>query len=216
MNPTPAPERNQVAAIIGPISAALAISALVWLGVYFICPPVPGMETPSARIIFALNCSCVALMLCLLTGVEAVAHERLQTDAFNPLVGHESRRLKVNLRYLQNTLEQTVLFIPGLLALAVYCADGRAMRVVVAATVTWILSRFAFWIGYHRGSQYRIVGVAGMVQSLLVLLYVCARFGYDLAGTPGAAALLVAFGLIELYLVSVTGRSESADGQIKR
>jgi hypothetical protein len=29
----------------------------------------------------------------------------VKTDAFDPLEGQETRRLKVNLRYLQNTLE---------------------------------------------------------------------------------------------------------------
>ena len=59
------------------------------------------------------------------------------------------------------------------------------MRAVVATTVVWIVSRAAFWIGYHRGPQYRSVGLTGMVQSMLVLLYDCGRFGYDVAGHRG-------------------------------
>jgi uncharacterized metal-binding protein len=88
--------------------------------------------------------------------------------------------------------------------LAAYCTDGSAMRAVVATTVTWILSRFAFWIGYHRGAKHRGAGMTGMVQNLLVLLYVSARFGYDLAGAPGAAAPLVVVALIEVFLVKAT------------
>ncbi|MGI9024163.1 MAG: hypothetical protein ACR2GP_00990 [Burkholderiaceae bacterium] len=68
-----------------------------------------------------------------------------------------------------------------------------------------------FWIGYHRGAQYRGAGLVGMVQSMLVLLYVCARFGYDTAGIAGAAALLVLFGVMEACLVYMS-RASSRDG----
>jgi hypothetical protein len=47
-----------------------------------------------------------------------------------------------------------------------------------------------------------------MVQSILILLYVSARFGYDLAGAAGAAAPLIFYGAIEIYLVNVTCRPE--------
>jgi hypothetical protein len=54
--------------------------------------------------------------------------------------------MRINLRYLQNTLEQLVLFMPGVLGLAVYCSDGGSMRAVAATTVVWIAARIAFWI----------------------------------------------------------------------
>ena len=43
--------------------------------------------------------------------------------------------MTINLRYLQNTLEQLMLFIPGLLGLAVYCSSGRSMRAIVATSL---------------------------------------------------------------------------------
>lgn len=43
----------------------------------------------------------------------AVTHERLLTSPFDPLRGAVPHRLKVNLRYLQNTLEQLVLPAAG-------------------------------------------------------------------------------------------------------
>jgi hypothetical protein len=43
-----------------------------------------------------------------------------------------------------------------------------------------------------------------MVQSMIVLLYVCARFGFDMAGPLGAITPLVLFGCIEAYLVYAT------------
>jgi hypothetical protein len=162
------------------------------------------MADDAARLGFAIKCCCVAVLLCLLAGIEAVSHERLQTDAFDPLGGHESPRMKINLRYLQNTLEQAILFVVGLLGLAIYCPDGNAMRAVVATTAVWILSRYAFWLGYHQGPLWRVIGLVGMPQSMLVLLYVSSRFGYELGGVAGALVPVAIFGFIEIVLVMKT------------
>ena len=186
------------------MAAAAVVSVALWFGLYFLSPVLPEMADPVARLGFAIKCCCVAILLCFLTGIEAVSHERLQSEAFDPLTGHESFGMRINLRYLQNTLEQLVLFAPGLLALAIYCDDGRSMRAVVATTGVWILSRAAFWIGYHQGSLYRVVGLTGMIQSMIVLFYVCGRFGYEFAGLLGAIAPVTIFAVIEIVLVVKT------------
>jgi hypothetical protein len=186
--------------IAGPITLA------VWLALYSLLPPIPGMADAASRAIFALKCCCIAVLLCFLTGIEAVAHERLNTPAINPLLGRESARMKVNLHYLQNTLEQLLVFMPGLIALACYCADGHAMRAVVATTIVWMLSRAVFWVGYHRAPRFRAAGLTGMVQSLLVLVYVCGHFGYEIAGPIGASVPIVIFAGVEAYLVYMSTR----------
>jgi hypothetical protein len=43
-----------------------------------------------------------------------------------------------------------------------------------------------------------------MLQSMIVMLYGCGRFGYQTAGVVGAAIPVLAFGVIEVYLVRVT------------
>src|SRR6202046_2849148 len=210
------------------IAAAFPVAVILWIAVYYLLPPIDGMDNTLARLVFALKCCCIAILFCFLTGIEAVAHERLRSAAIDPLSGYETPRMRVNLRYLQNTLEQLVLFVPGLFALAVYCSDGHAMRAIVATTMVWIVSRAAFWIGYqygplHRGLvpglfalavycsdghamraivattmvwivsraafwigyQYgplhRAIGAPGMMQSMLILLYICAMFGFGTA-----------------------------------
>jgi hypothetical protein len=190
--------------IIMVILAAFPVSAALWLCVYYLLPPPPGMTDPPARMTVALGCCCFAILFCFVTGVEGVAHERLHSAGIDPLSGYETRRMTINLRYLQHTLEQLVVFVPGLFGLAYYASDGRSIRAVVAVTAVWIASRAAFWIGYHRGSQYRAAGAPGMMQSMLVLLYVCCRFGCDMAGLPGAIAPVVLFVGIEAYLFAAT------------
>jgi len=162
------------------------------------------MDDLGSRMLFTLKCWSLAVLFCLVTGVEAVAHERLSSPAFDPLSGFETRRLRVNQRYLQNTLEQTLVFAAAIFGLAAYCPDGSAMRSVLATSVVWILARFAFWAGYHRSAAMRGFGAPGMALSMIVLLYVAGRIGYEVAGPIGAAAPIVAFLAIEAYLFRAT------------
>ncbi|HWU77626.1 MAG TPA: MAPEG family protein [Rhodanobacter sp.] len=164
------------------------------------------METVSTRMLFALKCFCFAVLFCLVMGVEAVAHERLVSPAFDPLVGFETKRLRVNQRYLQNTLEQIVVFGAALFGLAAYSSDGSAMRAVLATAIVWICTRFAFWVGYHHSAAMRGLGAPGMMLSMLVLLYVTSRAGFDVAGSFGVAAVIVLFVAIEAFLFRATRR----------
>jgi uncharacterized MAPEG superfamily protein len=164
--------RRQRATGMAAIAAASVVAAALWVGIRMWAPPVPGMEAVGARMLFALKCCCLATLFCLVTGIEAVAHERLVSAAFDPLAGHETKRLRVNLRYLQNTLEQLVVFAAGLFGLAAYSPSGEAMRAVEATAVTWVLARWAFWIGYHRSAALRGLGAPSIMIGLLVLLYV--------------------------------------------
>lgn len=85
------------------------------------------------------------------------------------------------------------------------------MRAVLATTVVWILARFAFWIGYHRSAAMRGLGAPGMALSLIILLYIAGRIGYEVGGLVGAAVPIVGFLAIEAYLFRVTRPLPSAD-----
>ena len=182
------------------IAGAMIPSAALWYWLRFNAPILEGMDEPAARLAFALKCAALAVLFTLVLGIEAVAHERLVSPAFDPLAGHETRRLRVNQRYLQNTLEQTVVFLVGLLGLAVYLDDGNQMRAVLATAVVWTLSRWAFWAGYHLSSTWRCLGAPSMLLGQLVLGYVGLRVGFDVAGEAGAAAVLIAFLAFEALL----------------
>src|SRR5580692_1728173 len=88
------------------IAAAMPVALLLWLAIAYLVPPLAGMDSLGGRMLFTLKCCCLAVLFCFVTGVEAVAHERLSSPAFDPLVGYETRRMTINLRYLQHTLEQ--------------------------------------------------------------------------------------------------------------
>lgn len=185
---------------IAAIAISGAVSIALWFALMRFLPPLNGMEDVGARMLVALKCVVVATLFALVAGVEAVAHERLQSAAFDPLAGHQTKRLQVNLRYLQNTLEQIVIFAVALFGLAAYMTSGEAMRAVPAVTVIWVVNRYAFWIGYHRSAAMRGLGAPSMAVSLVVLLYVAARIGGDIAGSAGTIAVLALFGAVEAVL----------------
>jgi hypothetical protein len=185
---------------MGAIAASMAVSLVAWVALWQLLSPLGGMDDLGARMLAALKCVAVATLFCFVAGIEAVAHERLQSNAFDPLQGHQTERLKVNLRYLQNTLEQLIVFAVGLFGLAAYLDSGSAMRIVVASTIVWILNRFAFWIGYHRSAAMRGLGAPSMVIGLLMLLYFVARIGGDIAGTVGTVIAIALFLALEALL----------------
>ena len=185
---------------IAAIAVSSAVSIVLWFALMRLLPPLTGMDDAGARMLVALKCVVVATLFALVAGVEAVAHERLQSDAFDPLAGRQTKRLQVNLRYLQNTLEQTLIFAVALFGLAAYMTSGEAMRAVPAVTVIWVVNRYAFWIGYHRSAAMRGLGAPSMALSLIVLLYVVALIGADVAGTAGTVALLGLFIAVEAVL----------------
>jgi uncharacterized MAPEG superfamily protein len=203
--------RRQRKSGIAAIGIAALFAVALWFGVDRGLSPLSGMDSLAARMLLTLKCCCVAVLFCLVTGVEAVAHERLTSPAFDPLANYETRRLRVNQRYLQNTVEQIIVFIVALFGLAVYCADGAAMRAVVATTVVWIVARAAFWLGYHRSAALRGLGAPGMALSMIVLLYVASRFGAEIAGKAGSIAPFVTFVLIEGVLFWGTRSTTPAD-----
>ena len=194
---TPQQRRTTLSGIA--VSAALFL--LLWYALFELLPPPPARD-PS---VIAIACCAVAALLALVPGVEAIAHERLFTAAIDPLAGVETQRMRVNFRYLSNTLEQFVIFAAGLLALAAYAPP----RILIIVTVVWVVARWAFWIGYHKSPLLRGWGAPGMLQSMIVLLYVAYRFGTGFYGQEVGIALLAIFAAIEAILFwAVTRRPQ--------
>jgi uncharacterized MAPEG superfamily protein len=194
------------------IGLSIPVFSALWVAIDRLMPPILAMENVVPRLVFALKCWCVAVLFTLVMGIEAVAHERLVSPAFDPLAGFETRRLKVNQRYLQNTLEQAIAFAAALFGLATYCPTGAAMRAVVATTVVWVLARYAFWIGYHRSAAMRGLGAPGMALSSIVLVYVAARVADEVAGRLGVVVMMAAFGGIEAFLFWSASRRQRDPG----
>lgn len=190
------PARQRVTVLIAMIVSTAWAGAL-WWGVPATMPPVA--LDPALLVFGAIG---AATLFALVPGIEAIAHERLVTPAIDPLAGADSPRLEVNRRYVQNTLEQLLVFAAGLPLLARY-ADPRAL---VAATLVWIVGRWIFWIGYHVAPRFRAFGLVGMVQSILVLLWGVAHLAGEWLGGIGAMAVVGLFVLLELIVTAAALR----------
>ncbi|PIW25706.1 MAG: hypothetical protein COW30_18725 [Rhodospirillales bacterium CG15_BIG_FIL_POST_REV_8_21_14_020_66_15] len=167
------PDQKQTLRLSALGGAGLALvlwGLLVWLDGY------PGpLPDPGERIALVLKL-CVLPAGFLLVVVHAVALARLLTGAVDPLTDAPPEWRKVDMRVLANTVEQTVIFIPLLLAATMIVrADETAW--LVALPVAFVLARCAFWIGYRVSPMGRAPGMAaGFFINLGLLGFVVVRF----------------------------------------
>lgn len=111
----------------------------------------------------------------LLVVVHVVALTRLITGAIDPLTDDASAWRRVDMRVLGNTVEQTLIFMPLLLAAAMMVRADETPW-LIALPVAFVLARVAFWIGYRIGPMGRAPGMAaGFFINLGLLGFVVAR-----------------------------------------
>lgn len=155
------PERGRV--VLGIAAGILYTAGLFWLGGAVIeAGPVPA----EARVAHALPWL-MAPGLAVLFGVIMVGGARFVArapmDGGPPAPGTPA---DIDQRYLRNTTEQAVLFLPGFLALAVLLPDG-SLGLVPALAVSFALARLAFWAGYRRHPLDRAFGMAATILPTL-------------------------------------------------
>jgi hypothetical protein len=182
------------------MTAAVFSAVAIWEMAFRVPLSVPAFVTNGGEVV--ASSIALASVLTLLLMIESVAHERLVSDSFNPLAQGESRRLEINQRVLQNTLEQLPLFGVGVAMICWLYPLEEAFRAVLAATIVWVLSRWAFWIGYHIGPQHRIAGLVGSAQSMIVLLGTLALLGWRLGGYLVAMFVISVFSIGELVIIN--------------
>lgn len=112
--------------------------------------------------------------LVLLVMVFAVALARLASAAFDPLNDPESGFQRRAQRALTNSVEQTTIFVPALLAAAVL-ADPADVRFAGVMTALFCAGRILFWAGYVVNAYYR---APGMIMTLNINIAVVAYAVY--------------------------------------
>ena len=147
--------RDQKIVASGAASGVAAMVALVWLLSRFIPPPTI-VDTAADRIAYALRWAVPAALLFFFM-VVAVGNARFKSEAIDPTIGKESQRMIVDGRVVDNTLQQLVLFLVGMLALAVTLPVQR-LSIIAAVSITFVVMRLAFWIGYRIKPIYRAFG----------------------------------------------------------
>lgn len=154
---------------IGAFSGVVTMVASVFL-LYTFLPNPANQISLFDQIIWTIKFEIFAL-LPLLIGIITIGNERFLSDAIDPLLHKESRTMEVNARFVDNTLQQTVLFIPSLLAISTLITSDQ-MKIIPALVIVFIVARAVFWFGYHRNPLYRAPGMAATGYMIVgMLLY---------------------------------------------
>ena len=133
----------------------------------------PGLAGAGDRLALAAGLLVWPALL-LLVMVFAVALTRLASAAFDPLNDPESWFQRRAQRALTNTVEQTAIFAPALLAAAVL-ADPVDIRFAGIMTALFCAGRILFWAGYVVNAFYR---APGMIMTLNINVAVVAYAVY--------------------------------------
>jgi len=160
--------------------AGVVIGTALALGLLFaFWPPAApdvtgaGVQGAGERLVLAAGLLVWPALL-LLVMVFAVAFTRFVTAAFDPLNDPESSFQRRAQRALTNSVEQTAIFAPALLAAAVL-ADPADIRFAGVMTALYCAARVLFWAGYVIDPLYR---APGMIMTLNINVAVVAYAVY--------------------------------------
>jgi uncharacterized MAPEG superfamily protein len=151
----------------GAAGAVLSWQALV---------PLMPVDAASSSMAVRLGHGSVALLpgaaaLAAMVLVQMLA--RAVTGRVDPNVGTEPAFLVVNQRCISNTVEQFLVFIPAMLALAAG-VPGPRMPEVMALGVVFGLARLLFWAGYLADPVARAPGMVATVTCNAAALFAAA------------------------------------------
>jgi len=148
--------RKQILVLAGIIPAAIVV-ALAWTGSFGTLVPLPE-DNPVARLSYALPWLLIPA-LALLAGIGMTGNTRFfSAEAIDGTRKPESNSLEINLRYNQNTLEQTVLAAIAWPLLALWLPLHQLGLIPVLSTLFGI-GRAAFLIGYMIAPWARAFGM---------------------------------------------------------
>jgi hypothetical protein len=129
----------------------------------------PSDDIPS-RLAFAVRWMLLP-GVCLLLGVIVAARRGFVPDAIDGTRTPASPSLEINLRYNQNTLEQTVLACIAWAGLAISLPNAHLLVIPAMATL-FAIGRGAFWVGYLLHPMGRAFGM------VLTVLPILASYGW--------------------------------------
>ena len=163
--------RDQKVVALGAASGVLTMLVATWLLYTFM------RSSTADPLIYALRWQPVAA-LPLLAMIVAVGNARAMGPAIDPTAGAEDPAMKVNIRVLDNTLQQFVLFLAGSMGLAA-SLDPQQVKVVGAAAIVFVFARVAFWIGYRIHPLYRAFGFASTAYLNMGLIAAAIWFAFQ-------------------------------------
>lgn len=167
--------RKQLLVGVGMAAAVIVLIALYSMpgaSAHF-APPVGDDE--SARLAYAARWMLLP-GLCLLAGIALASSRRFfSPDGIDGSRTPESRSLEINLRYNQNTLEETVLAAIAWSVLALTLPHER-LGLIGMLAVVFTLGRALFWLGYLIAPWARAIGFGlTFYPTAVVLVWLAVR-----------------------------------------
>lgn len=146
----------------------VAAFAIAW----FVVPRPPAVAEPLDRLLLALQLTAgpAVVLLLILQGLWRVTDT---LEAENPLLGKESYAWRINQRVMTNTIEQTLIFVPMFIALAIRIEPERVF-VLPLLMGFWCGARLLFWIGYRLGPHLRAPGMDWTIATTIVTAFLLA------------------------------------------
>jgi hypothetical protein len=158
--------KDQRTVLVGAISGIVGMIVLVWALSSAIAPPFID-DQPGARLAYALKWAVFAAVP-FFAMIVAVGNARFLSDAIDPTRRKEDPKMLINGRVADNTLQQLVLFLLGMLALSVTLPFER-LGVIPAVSITFVVARIIFWVGYRIHPLYRAPGFSSVAYMNLFM-----------------------------------------------
>ena len=149
--------REQKIVAIGAASGVFGMAVLV-SGLFYLLPTITGVTTIAERLAYTLQLNAVAIVPFFIILIN-VGNARFLSDAINPLAHAERASIEIDGRVADNTLQQNFVFLIGTLALST-SLSAMNMKLILACTITFVVARVVFWVGYRIHPLYRAPGMA--------------------------------------------------------
>lgn len=143
--------------VLGWIAAGYATFFVVGTAAVLAGPRLAPIPAPLDRLLLAIQLAAGPAFVTFLV-FSTLGRVMDTVDAENPLLGRESTRFRINQRVLTNTLEQTAIFVPMLLALSLRIDPADTWVLPYLAGI-WCAGRVLFWLGYHSDPAHRAIGM---------------------------------------------------------
>ncbi len=165
-SPPHAPHRATKIRTALTVNGAAVLLTLVVLAVLRGVFPAPPVSGPDGRLAYGAGLL-VWPALVLLLMVFGVMAARGRALALNPIDDPESRGLRIAQRVLSNSVEQTAILVPALLALVVTIPLPH-LSMAAVLTLVFVVGRLLFWIGYQVHPYARAPGMAATLTATIV------------------------------------------------
>lgn len=139
-------------------AGAIAVVLVCWANAPIL---LSGITVPADDVASRLAFAVGWLLLpgwCLLAGVFGASRRGFYADAIEGTRTPSARTLEINLRYNQNTIEQTVLAAIAWLGLAVVLPHDQ-LNLIAGIAILFAVGRITFWIGYLLHPMARTFGM---------------------------------------------------------